>query len=257
MASPSAPTSKARDPAPPAPAPDTLYAAPRADAPFRFDAEVARVFQDMVERSVPGYASLIHGVGLLGAKHAQPGTLCYDLGCSLGAVARALSARLGPGHPIVGIDASPDMIARCQRRSDPAIRYQCADIRQARLEPASLVVLNLTLQFLAPDDRLPLLQRIARALRPGGALILTEKIRFEEPLESRMQERYNAFKQAQGYSALEISQKRTALEQTLVRDSLADHCARLEAAGFNSPTIWFQCLHFTSMLALRRNGMPT
>lgn len=211
----------------------------------------------MAERSVPGYASLIHGIGILGARHARPGVLCYDLGCSLGAVARALSARSGSGSPVVGIDASPDMIERCQRLPGPPVRYRCADIRRVDLEPAGIVVLNLTLQFLDPEDRLPLLQRIAHALRPRGALILTEKLRFDEPLESRTQERYDAFKKAQGYSALEISQKRTALEQTLVRDSLDAHRSRLAAAGFDSTAVWFRCLHFTSMLALRRNGKPT
>ncbi len=254
MASPRAPASKAPELAP---AIDTLYAAPRAEAPFRFNAEVARVFQDMAERSVPGYASLIHGISILGARHAQPGTLCYDLGCSLGAVARALSARLGSSSPVVGIDASTDMIEQCQCLPGPPVRYHCADIRHVDLEPAGVVVLNLTLQFLDPEDRLPLLQRIAHALRPCGALILTEKLRFKEPLESRTQERYDAFKKAQGYSALEISQKRTALEQTLVRDSLATHRSRLVAAGFDSTAVWFQCLHFISILALRCSGKPT
>lgn len=244
------------EPESPGHAPDSLYATARDAERFRFDAEVADVFQDMVERSVPGYASLIHGIALLGGKYAQVGATCYDLGCSLGTATRALSARMGPEHPILAVDSSPDMIARCTRIPSSSVQYRCADIREVTLDSADVVVLNLTLQFLPPEDRLPLLRRIAEALRPGGALILTEKLRFDEPEEDLVQKRYENFKRAQGYSELEISQKRTALEQVLVRDSLSTHRERLMTAGFDPVTVWFQCLHFTSMLAIRRNATP-
>ena len=245
------------EPDSPGHAPDSLYAAPRDAGQFRFDAEVADVFQDMVERSVPGYASLIHGIAVLGGKYARAGATCYDLGCSLGTAARALEARMGPEHPVLAVDSSPDMIARCPHISGSSVQYRCADIRETELEAADVVVLNLTLQFLPPEDRLPLLRRVAQALHPGGALILSEKIRFDNSMEGRVQKHYENFKRAQGYSELEISQKRTALEQVLVRDSLATHRKRLAEAGFDSVTVWFQCLHFTSMLAIRRNVKPT
>ena len=252
-----APKSSEPAPASPGRAPDSLYATPLDAGRFRFNAEVADVFQDMVERSVPGYASLIHGIAVLGEKYAQTGVTCYDLGCSLGTATRALSARMGPEHPIVAVDSSPDMIARCAHSPDSSVRYLCADIRKMTLEAADVVVLNLTLQFLPPEDRLPLLKRIVKALRPGGALILTEKVRFDDPLEARTQNRYENFKRAQGYSELEISRKRAALERVLVRDSPDIHHERLAAAGFDSTIVWFQCLHFISMLALRQNAKPT
>ena len=256
MTSNRAPASREPEPESPGRAPDSLYAIPRDAEQFRFDAKVADVFQDMVERSVPGYASLIHGIAVLGGKYAQAGATCYDLGCSLGTATRALISRMGPEHPIVAVDSSPDMIARCTRIPSSSVQYRCADIREVALESADVVVLNLTLQFLPPEDRLPLLQRIAQALRPDGVLVLTEKVRFDDPTEDLVQKRYENFKRAQGYSDLEISQKRTALEQVLVRDSLATHRERLAEAGFDSVTVWFQCLHFISMLAIRRNAKP-
>ena len=245
------------EPESPGRAPDSLYATPRDAERFRFDAEVASVFQDMVERSVPGYVSLIHGIAVLGGKYAQTGATCYDLGCSLGTAARALGTRMGPEHPVLAIDSSSDMIARCARVPGASVQYHCADIREWSLESADVVVLNLTLQFLPPEDHLPLLQRIARALRPGGVLILTEKVRFDDPEEDLVQKRYESFKRARGYSELEISQKRTALEQVLARDTPATHRERLTAAGFDSITVWFQCLHFISMLAIRQNATPS
>ena len=253
MTSSRAPSSRAPEADAPGGA-DSLYARPQNAGRFRFDAAVADVFQDMITRSVPGYASLVHGIAVLAQKFKQPDATGYDLGCSLGTVARALAARLGPEHPIVAVDASPDMIARCPRGANPSVQYRCADVRAVELEPADVVVLNLTLQFLPPDDRLPLLAGIAKALRPGGVLILTEKVRFPEPEESRLRARHENFKRAQGYSELEISQKRTALEDVLRRDSPETHRARLMQAGFDSVTVWFQCLHFLSMLAIRNRA---
>ncbi len=253
MASPQALTSREPERARGERGRDRLYAHKRPTEDFRFDAQVADVFDDMVARSVPGYASLIHGIGVLGAQRMREHHACYDLGCSLGAVARRWARHKTPNSPIIAVDASRAMIERAAARSDPFITYQCADIRTLTLRPASVVALNLTLQFLPAEDRLGVLENIARALHPDGALILTEKIRFNEPEESLRNQQHEAFKRLQGYSELEISQKRTALERTLVRDSLEIHRARLKQAGFHSITVWFQCLHFCSMLAQRRS----
>ena len=233
---------------------DTLYAAPGPVGRFRFDAAVAAVFPDMAARSIPGYASLLHGIGVWAARHVRAGTACYDLGCSRGAVARRLlRARVRVPGPVRGVDSSPDMIAACRR--EPAatgLEYACADIRTLEFEPASVVVLNLTLHFLPPADRAPLLGRIARALDGGGALILSERVRLDDPEESWALGRHAAFKRARGYSALEIARKRQALEEVLIREPLAAHRARLAAAGFDGIGVWFRCLHFTSLLAIRR-----
>ena len=233
---------------------DTLYAAPGPVGRFRFDAAVAAVFPDMAARSIPGYASLLHGIGVWAARHVRAGTACYDLGCSRGAVARRLlHARVRAPGPVRAIDASPDMIAACRREpAAPGLEYACADIRTLEFEPASVVVLNLTLHFLPPADRAPLLGRIARALDGGGALIMSERVQLEEPEESWAHGRHAAFKRARGYSALEIARKRQALEEVLIREPLAAHRARLAAVGFDGIRVWFRCLHFTSLLAIRR-----
>ena len=233
---------------------DALYAAPGPPGRFRFDAAVAAVFPDMAARSVPGYASLLHGVGVWAARHVRAGTACYDLGCARGAVARRLlRARAHAPGPVRAVDSSPDMIAACRRGpAAPGLEYACADIRTLELEPASVVVLNLTLHFLPVADRAPLLGRIARALDGGGALLLSERVRLEEPEESWALGRHEAFKRARGYSALEIARKRQALERVLIRETPAAHRARLAAAGFDEAAVWFRCLQFTSLLALRR-----
>jgi len=228
---------------------------------FAFDARVAEVFPDMIRRSVPGYASLIPLIGLAAAEHLRPGGWCYDLGCSLGAASLALRRAAGPQLAkqqagIVAVDNSLPMLQRLQQlladEAEPGIPIHlvCADIRHVPTSDASVVILNFTLQFLAPEQRGALLARIHRDLRPGGLLILSEKVRFDKrDREARFTALHHAFKRANGYSELEISQKRSALERVLRPDTPEQLDRRLAKAGFVERSTWFQCLNFLSFLA--------
>jgi tRNA (cmo5U34)-methyltransferase len=236
---------------------DELFAEPRAlIEPFRFDAQVASVFADMVGRSVPGYRELVELTALVGARFVRPGTRAYDLGCSLGAVSVALLASTpGVACDIVAVDKAPAMVDAFGRRLSGVpqagrIRPVCADLESVSIADASLVVLNLTLQFIPPDRRPDLLCRIRAGLVPGGALVLSEKTRPEDPAEQALLTAlHEDFKRARGYSELEISQKRAALERVLIPDTPEQHLERLRAAGFPRVVRWFQCLNFVSFLA--------
>jgi tRNA (cmo5U34)-methyltransferase len=128
----------------------------------------------------------------------------------------------------------------------------CADLLDVAIENASVVVLNFTLQFIPPTERQGLIQRIHGGLRPGGVLILSEKIAFGEPGRQQLHEElHHDFKRANGYSDLEISQKRSALEKVLIPETLDCHQARLKAAGFSSAELWFQCFNFASLVAIK------
>lgn len=221
---------------------------------FVFDDTVAAVFPDMIQRSVPGYPAIINMIQLLAERHAQAGSVLLDLGCSLGASTVALA---NGAHTmacrVVGVDNAPAMLERAAALTGveyPNIEWLCADIRDVDVEDASVVVLNFTLQFVAPGDRLPLLQRIRRGLRPGGILILSEKIAGADAAEDEiLVAMHHAFKRANGYSDLEISRKRTALENVLIPESLVCHRKRLVDAGFGRSDLWFQCFNFVSLVA--------
>ena len=87
---------------------------------------------------------------------------------------------------------------------------------------------------------------------PGGILLLSEKVRFESEEEQALQTTWHHdFKRAQGYSELEISRKRDALENVMKPDSLSQHRERLLEAGFSSVHPWFQAFSFRSLLAFR------
>lgn len=237
---------------------DRVYAGNAMTEPeFRFDEAVARVFPDMIRRSVPGYTSIVPMIGVIAARYARPDTLCYDLGCSLGAATLAMRHSVNQsGCRIIAVDNSESMIERCQHYvalDDGAVpvELQCGDIQAMAFDPASVVALNFTLQFIPVAERLSLLQRLRQALQPGGALILSEKIAFADAREQQLMETlHHDFKRAHGYSDLEISRKRSALEQVLVPETLQDHRRRLEEAGFEQVTLWHQSLNFISLLAI-------
>ncbi|MDD2898222.1 MAG: carboxy-S-adenosyl-L-methionine synthase CmoA [Desulfuromonadaceae bacterium] len=239
---------------------DAIYAAPLEKMiDFQFDERVAAVFPDMIQRSVPGYGMIISNTGILAAKYAQAGSHCYDLGCSLGAVSLAMRQRINqPDCDIIAVDNSPAMIERGREllARDPVptvpVTMTCADLQDVNIENASVVVLNFTLQFVPPAQRLTLIQRIHTGLKPGGVLILSEKIAFNEPGRQYFHEElHHDFKRANGYSDLEISQKRSALEKVMIPESLACHQERLQAAGFSFSDLWFQCFNFASFVAIK------
>ncbi|HBN88667.1 MULTISPECIES: carboxy-S-adenosyl-L-methionine synthase CmoA [Rheinheimera] len=238
---------------------DDIFAEPLAQVPdFSFDAQVADVFPDMIQRSVPGYQTIIQTIGKLSSRFQQADSNYYDLGCSLGAATLAMRRNIDAVNSnIIAVDNSSAMVERCERhlqafRSEVPVQVKLADIREQSIENAAIVVINFTLQFLPKADRSALLQRVYQGLKPGGLLILSEKfVSADSTANDLLVELHYDFKRANGYSELEISQKRSALENVMKPDTLAEHQQRLTAAGFNSQTLWFQCFNFCSMVAIK------
>lgn len=239
--------------------PDRLYADPLADvSQFAFDQRVVDVFPDMIKRSVPGYATIINMIGDLAERYATSDSHCYDLGCSLGAATLAMRHRIRASNcRITAVDNSPAMIERCRQvlaadTAEPPVELLCRNLQEVNVTQASMVVLNFTLQFIPPDERQAALEQIASGLKPGGILILSEKVAFDDPMHNDLMiELHHNFKRANGYSDLEIAQKRSALEQVLIPETLGTHRDRLRQAGFTSVDVWFQCFNFASMIAIK------
>lgn len=238
---------------------DELFANPQQVVDFAFNAAVADVFPDMLRRSVPGYETLISQLGVLARQYVQPESKVYDLGCSLGAATLSMASQVQPVPNVcfVGVDNSEAMISRCEQRLArhlPAERFElcCDDICTIPVQPSSLAVLNFTLQFIAPNARQALLDKLYQALLPGGALILSEKTQAaDEQEQTLLNDLYLEFKRANGYSEMEISQKRSALEKVMIPDTVETHVARLQQAGFTQVSLWFRSFSFVSILAVK------
>ena len=238
---------------------DTIYAQQPAEGGlFAFDERVVKVFPDMIQRSVPGYTTIVAMTGLLAGKFATPGSNLYDLGCSLGASALAMRQNIRHRDcTIIAVDNSRAMIEQCRAKiktnpQQAPLSLVCADLEEVEIRNATVVVLNFTLQFVALAARAPLLQRIYEGLLPGGVLVLSEKVCFEDPhLDALNIEAHHEFKRANGYSDLEIARKRSALEKVLLPETLGTHRERISQAGFSSCDVWFQCFNFASLIALK------
>jgi tRNA (cmo5U34)-methyltransferase len=112
--------------------------------------------------------------------------------------------------------------------------------------------MNYTLQFIPQAERTTLMEKIYQGLLPGGALIIAEKVLDSDARQETLFQSLHAdFKRAQGYSDIEISQKRASLENVLISETLATHRARLESAGFREIAVWFHCYNFAALLAVK------
>ena len=241
---------------------DTIYKTEDGRTPFRFNEKVAAVFPDMLRRSIPGYEASIEAIGSLAARYVRAGTNCYDLGCSLGAATLAMRHGIDqPACRVVAVDVAPAMVARCReilaeddRLNGPETQVDVIedDIRNVDIVNASMVVLNYTLQFLAPEDRDAMMSRIHAGMNEGGLLVLSEKVVDENAdMEALLVDLHHEHKRRNHYSALEIARKRAALEDVLVPETVAAHRARLERAGFRHTAVWLRYFNFVSIVAIR------
>lgn len=238
---------------------DRIFAEMAAEAgSFEFNDDVAEVFPDMLRRSIPGYEASIRAIGTLASRYVQPGSRCYDLGCSLGAATLAMQQNISvPGCQIIAVDLAPAMIQRCREiiaasDSDVDVSIVEDDVRQITIEQASMVVMNYTLQFLSLEERDAMIGNIFDGLNDGGILVLSEKVLDEDDeVEKLLVAMHDEFKRQNAYSDLEISRKRTALENVLIPETISMHRTRLENAGFRHVGIWLRQFNFVSIIATK------
>jgi tRNA (cmo5U34)-methyltransferase len=250
--------------APPSPAAtgkDELFARPRKRVDdFDFGEDTARVFDNMLERSVPFYAEIQRMVAELAADFAGDDGAIYDLGCSTCTTFLEIDRVLPKDSRVrfVGLDSSEEMLERAREKLRTSgltrnVRLECADLdRGVRVEDASVALLILTLQFVRPLQRENLVRAIYDGLRPGGCLILVEKVLGESSTFNRLfVAHYYEFKRRNGYSDLEIAQKREALENVLVPYRLEENKALLQRVGFRNIDVFFKWYNFCGMVAMK------
>lgn len=238
---------------------DDIFSSPLAEVvDFVFDEKVVDVFSDMINRSIPGYSTIINLIGVAAQQYVKPKTKLYDLGCSLGAASLSMRRCISEeGCEIISVDNAAAMIERLDKilqRDTGQIPVQtlCADIEDVEIINASVVVMNFTLQFIPIHGRQRILDKIFNGLNIGGCLILSEKLAFADAYENETQTNlHHAFKKMNGYSELEIAQKRSALENVLIAETKEIHLQRLHETGFRQVIPVFQCFNFASFIAVK------
>ncbi len=237
---------------------DDIFKYSEMNREFQFDGIVADVFDDMLNRSVPCYRMVIEMMGAILDKFLLEGDRVYDLGCSTGETLVELARQLDRLNlDFTGIDNSPAMLSKARHKAEmfalaSRIDFREADIVDLDISGAGAIIMNYTLQFIRPVNRQEFLARVYKALRPGGILILSEKVLSPAPdLNRAFIDFYLDFKRRNGYSETEISRKREALENVLIPFSVKENIDLLTEAGFTSHETFFQWFNFASIVAVK------
>ena len=227
--------------------------------PFEFNKEVTSVFDDMLNRSVPFYMESIQRQSQFAAQYYQEGSRIYDLGCSHGNLGMLIRDQLKTkAFSMVAVDNSKPMIEKYFKRLEkygqtPQVDLVCGCLEDIQIKNASVVLINLTLQFLDKEKRDYLIKKIYQGMNSNGILLLTEKtIHSSKVIDDLQIKFYERFKVENGYSQLEISQKRDALDKVLVPDTIEIHKNRILTAGFTLFDVWLKWFNFASMIAIKK-----
>jgi tRNA (cmo5U34)-methyltransferase len=237
---------------------DRLYVVPKPVVQdFNFGPETAAVFDDMLHRSVPFYEEIQRMIGDIVSDFAVDKTAIYDLGCSTCRTFRGLE-RLEKDVTFIGVDDSAAMLARAEQELKEAgfsrpYELHHKDLHKGlTIENASVVIMSLTLQFVRPLFRERVIQKVFNGLNEQGCLILVEKVLSPETLINRLFIRYyHDFKRRNGYSEIEIGQKREALENVLIPYRLEENEHLLRHVGFSHVEVFFKWYNFCGLLALK------
>ena len=235
---------------------DTIYTEKYGSVPpFEFNSKVVDVFDDMISRSVPLYNDGLRRMAQLAEVFYRENTLVYDLGCSNGNFGLTFLSTMGrKPFQMIGVDNSAPMLHMYKERLDQRphgenVRLVCGRMEDIELKNASVIVMNLALQFIPLAHRDDMIQSVWDALVPSGILLITEKtIQTNDDFTLLFQDFYYRFKKENGYSNLEISQKRDALENVLIPETVETHVDRFRKAGFSRIEIWQKWFNFTSFI---------
>ncbi len=225
---------------------------------FNFKKETAKVFDDMLNRSVPFYEEIQRMIGEMSSDFAEEGTNIYDLGCSTGNTFLFIDKLVSQDVSFIGIDYSEDMLNKAKQKLKQygmSRRYDLIHMdlnEEIPVTNASVVIVNLALQFIRPLYRKRVLESIAQGINNRGCLILVEKVLSIDSILNRLFiEYYYNFKKRQGYSELEIAQKREALENVLVPYRPEENRTLLLESGFKECDVFFKWYNFCGMLAIK------
>ncbi|MDY0123603.1 carboxy-S-adenosyl-L-methionine synthase CmoA [Sulfurimonas sp.] len=222
---------------------------------FEFDEEVAAVFDDMLQRSVPFYKESQKITEFFALKQLEEGGVAYDLGCSTATLLINISRKLKKSATLIGLDNSEAMLEQARKKCEAFradIELANADILEYEYKEAELFISNYTLQFIRPLIREELVKKISASLKKGGIFIFSEKVISHHPkLNKDLIECYYDFKKEQGYSEYEIMQKREALENVLVPYSEDENIKMAKNCGFSHCEVVFRWANFATFIAIK------
>ena len=222
---------------------------------FEFDEEVASVFDDMLNRSVPFYKEMQKLTINFALNYLEENDKVYDLGCSTASTLIELHKHCEHKLNLIGIDNSEAMLARAAKKCKAFgvnIELKNEDLLNTNYDDAKLIISNYTLQFIRPLQREKLIKKIFDSLNENGIFIFCEKvISHDKTLNKKCIDEYYNFKKTQGYSEYEIAQKREALENVLIPYTEEENKKMILDAGFSHCETLFKWVNFATFIAIK------
>ena len=246
---------------------------------WEFNGDVAKRFDDMLSRSIPGYNEMRELVYHFGKRFIRNDNVnVIDLGASRGESSIALieSVDTGNARYFLSEISEPMMEQMRQRfRGNVNVHLCSYDLRKSHRDiasailspekamvneawvdhrnlPTSLVLAILTLIFVPINFRQSILKGVYDGLAPGGAFIMVEKVLGDTAETSEMLvDAYHEYKNANGYSWDAIERKRAALEGVQVPVRHDENIAMLRAAGFKNVDTFWRHLNFVAYIAIK------
>lgn len=222
---------------------------------FEFDENVASVFDDMLERSIPFYKDVISLICSVVISSAKENSRVLDLGCSTANTLLSIYKKSNKKLDLIGFDNSEAMLHQAKNKIKAYganIDLKLVDILEAELPKSDVVIANYMLQFIRPISRSPFLKTIYNAINDDGIFIFSEKIVYEDKKFNKdIIDIYYEFKKTQGYSEFEISQKREALENILIPYTEDENKTMILEVGFKKVETIFKWGNFVTFVALK------
>ena len=222
---------------------------------FEFDEEVASVFDDMLNRSVPFYKENLNLQIDILKNFLDKNDKIVDLGSSTGTFLIELAKKTDKKLSLIGIDNSPAMIKRAAHKAKAfgvEVNFVEADFLEYDFSNSKAIVANYTVQFVRPLKREKLIKKIYDSLVNEGIFLMSEKLITEnKKLNKIMIDLYYDYKKKMGYSEYEIAQKREALENVLIPYTMNENIEMLKNAGFKDIEVIFRWNNFATFIAFK------
>ena len=136
---------------------------------------VAKHFTRHVREQLPWYDLATNAVAHFGRHFIPRGGVVYDIGASTGNIGQALKDTLDErGARFTAIEESREMA----ERYDGPPELVVADAVTFDYQPFDFAVCFLVLMFLPVDTRTAFLRRLESLTKPGGALLIVDKVQM-------------------------------------------------------------------------------
>jgi tRNA (cmo5U34)-methyltransferase len=224
---------------------------------WKFDEKVTPVFDEHVRQSVPLYEEIHALVADISCWFVEDNTTVYDIGTSTGEALENIAKRHTKKQvQYVGIDASESMVKKARERfanrHDITIHHADVTSWTLGIRNASYIASILTAQFIAPQKRQEVINKIYNGLNIGGGFVLVEKIIGSTPrFDQIFIELYHEMKLRNGLSVDHVINKARSLRGVQRPNTIDENLQMLKDAGFKDIDIFFKWNNFAGFLAMK------